>query len=130
MYKVLFFKFFLFVLYMTAGLFSRVTNTDKKIASQGYDQETLNNIAMAGDPSIIGIATKWVNPYVTRFKVTEKTTVSTTTTKKTTTTVADDDEIATEEETRFKMKRSIIHTLRIKEIKVNKLKNKRLFSVG
>jgi len=67
---------------------------------------------------------------VTRFKVTEKTTVSTTTTKKTTTTVADDDEIATEEETRFKMKRSIIHTLRIKEIKVNKLKNKRLFSVG
>lgn len=129
MYKVLFFKFFLFVLYMTAGLFSRVTNTEKKIASQGYDQETLNNIAMAGDPSIIGIATKWVNPYVTRFKVTEKTTVSTTTTKRTTTTVADD-EIETEEETKFKMKRSIIHTLREKKIKVNRLKNKRLFSEG
>jgi len=101
---------------MTAGLFSRASNTNKTVVSQsGYDQETLNNIALAGDPSNIGVATKWVNPYVTRFKVTEKTsTTSTTTTTKRTTTIQklNDEEEEEEEEERLKIKRSIIDILR------------------
>ena len=69
MYKVLFFKFFLFVLYMIGGLISKIKEpSSSENLSSEFSKEQLDNIHMAGNPSNIGVATKWVNPYVTRFK--------------------------------------------------------------
>lgn len=67
MYKVLFFKFFLFVLYVIGGLISKIKEPPESLSTE-FSQEQINNIHMAGNPSNIGVATKWVNPYVTRFK--------------------------------------------------------------
>ena len=57
---------------MFAALFSGATKNPTSSRNQGdggFDQSQLNNMAMSGNPSNVGIATKWVNPYVYTRKV-------------------------------------------------------------
>lgn len=77
MYKVVFFKFFLFVLYLCAGLMSKISN----YVDDSQNQIALNETNM--ELSQIGQATIWINPFITRFKVPTTTTTTTTTTQST-----------------------------------------------
>ncbi|CAF0763464.1 unnamed protein product [Brachionus calyciflorus] len=76
MYKVIFYKFFLFVLYLTAGLMSKLNEYSKETNNPVLSANDLQN----GDSNQIGEATIWVNPFITRFKVPTTTTTTTTTT--------------------------------------------------
>ncbi len=115
MYKVLFFKFFLFVMYMTSGLISKISETKKREAINNYQTDLINNVHLAGNPSSIGIATKWVNPFVTRFKPSLK---PTTTQILTTITNLDVDEY--EYKRKFRKKRHIFIPKKIKSISSRK----------
>lgn len=103
MYKFIFFKFFLFVLYMTAGLVSKFhssSQTDNEIMIREIERNNnqhhinVNNNQNNGgnrnrrptsqDPNQIGQATLWVNPFVTRYKKPTTTKYTTTTTTTTT----------------------------------------------
>lgn len=107
MYKFIFFKFFLFVLYMTAGLVSKFhssNQTDNEIMireiernhNQNHNVNNNNNNnnqnnggnrnrrPTSQDPNQIGQATLWVNPFVTRYKKPTTTKYTTTTTTTTT----------------------------------------------
>ena len=72
MYKYIFLKVFLFVFYLTAGLISKFHGPVK--------DDSIEILGSDGTHEI-GVATNWMNPYVTRYSTT------TTTTKRTTTTV-------------------------------------------
>lgn len=74
MYKVVFFKFFLFVLYLTAGLMGKVNNYFNNTNTEVISSSTNPN------ESQIGQATIWINPFITRYKVRTTTTSTSTTT--------------------------------------------------
>lgn len=86
-------------MYMTSGLISKITETKKKETINLYQTDLINNVHLAGSPSNIGIATKWVNPFVTRFRPSSKPTIKT----KTTTTIKSDEY---ESRRKFRKKRS------------------------
>jgi hypothetical protein len=78
MYKVVFFKFFLFVLYATAGFMSKMAGF---VSNGGLNEEIIYTGNINTADMSVGSATVWLNPFVTRFKVpTTITTTSTTTT--------------------------------------------------
>ena len=115
MYKVIFFKFFLFIIYFTAGLVNKysdyftepvkddtedifITNPNlilplpppQSPPSNGAPHQPapppqindLNKWNLVKHPNQIGIATNWVNPFITRYKTSTTTTTTTTTTTK------------------------------------------------
>ena len=102
MYKVVFFKFFLFILYCSAGLFTKFSSFFDSHNSVDDTEELVlinrnpgifnvnNNIhnqfnAGGGShdrprlPNQSGIATNWVNPFMTRYRTSTTTTTTTTT---------------------------------------------------
>ena len=92
----------MFVLYMTAGLVSKITNnSENDSATTPNDPFNTNNNKPSGFHEI-GVATNWVNPFITRYRVTTSTIKP-----KTTTTVeirddpdeSDDDEPTTKKKT-------------------------------
>lgn len=100
MYKIVFFKLFLFVLYTTAGIMSKwrsaTTNGNEQLLKElerthngNNNQNNRNNNYnrrpnQQQDLNHIGQATLWVNPFVTRFKKPTTTPYTTTTTTTTT----------------------------------------------
>ena len=68
MYKVVFFKLFLFILYMTAGLISKKANNTKNITDTVYNKNKIKESNLSIDTTQIGVATNWVNPFITRYK--------------------------------------------------------------
>ena len=59
---------------MTAGMISKIANNTEKITDKMYNKNKLNEYKIETDSSQIGIATNWVNPFITRYKKPETTT--------------------------------------------------------
>jgi hypothetical protein len=91
MFKVVFFKFFLIAMYLTSGLMNKLKKNYNLTILGETNRESIGILNNIQDPNHIGMATNWVNPYITRYtpsKTTKTTTATTTTTKMTPTAVA------------------------------------------
>ena len=78
---------------MTAGLVSKITNNNESNQQTTPNLDDLFN-KNNHKPNEIGVATNWVNPFITRFRVTTSTTTSLTTPTTTVITTEEiDDEI-------------------------------------
>ena len=77
MFKLVLFKFILFLLYLLAALVAKFKGSSSNVRQNSNDQIITNykpNIDESGMP------TNWINPFITRYTTTTTTVKSTTTT--------------------------------------------------